>query len=252
MTTPIPDYTVIVPAYNEEVQLPRSLSALRSAMDATSGLRGEVVVVDNNSTDRTAAVALEHGARVVFEPVNQISRARNCGAAAAAGRYLVFVDADTVVGGELLAAALAALGSGHVCGGGTVVGSSEEAGPAVRNTIGFWNWLSRHRRWAAGCFVYCLRQAWSDVGGFSQEVYASEEILFSRALVKWGRSRGLHFRILDIPVDTSLRKVRWYSPWQLLGFVLAFTVCPWRLRSRHGCRLWYERPSATTTPSPQP
>jgi glycosyltransferase involved in cell wall biosynthesis len=40
-----------------------------------------VIVVDNNSTDATAELARRGGARVVFEPVNQIARARNAGAA---------------------------------------------------------------------------------------------------------------------------------------------------------------------------
>ena len=110
MTTPV-DYSIVVPAYNEAELLPRTLTALRRVLDAIPHLRGEIVVANNNSTDRTAAVAAAHGARVVFEPINQISRARNCGAAAALGRYLIFVDADTIASPELVAAALA-LGAG--------------------------------------------------------------------------------------------------------------------------------------------
>ena len=55
----------------------------------------ELIVCDNNSTDRTAEIARNAGARVVFEPVNQIARARNRGAAAATGDWLIFVDADS-------------------------------------------------------------------------------------------------------------------------------------------------------------
>ena len=44
------------------------------------GWETEVVVCDNNSTDRTAEIARAAGARVVFEPFNQIARARNTGA----------------------------------------------------------------------------------------------------------------------------------------------------------------------------
>ena len=88
------DYSIVIPAYNEEELLPRTLHALAAAM-ATTDLLGEVVVTDNNSTDATAAVAAAHGARVVFEPINQISRARNCGAAAALGDFLIFVDAKS-------------------------------------------------------------------------------------------------------------------------------------------------------------
>ena len=119
-----PDFTLVVPAYNEEAELPQSLPSFKAAMEA-SGRRGELVVADNNSTDRTAEIAREHGARVVFEAHNQISRARNAGARDAEGKHLVFVDADTLIPPELLAAALANLESGKCCGGGAAVDFDE-------------------------------------------------------------------------------------------------------------------------------
>jgi|GEM_PF-5627576 len=113
-------YSVIIPAYNEQVWLTRSLPALREAMHGLPW-EGEVIVVDNNSTDQTAQVAREHGARVVFEPRNQISRARNAGARVARGRYLVFLDADTYLSRQLLQTALRNLDERTCCGGGALV-----------------------------------------------------------------------------------------------------------------------------------
>jgi len=236
------DYSIIVPAYNEEEMLPRTLQALRAAMGSIEGLCGELIVVDNNSCDRSADVAAAHGARVVFESVNQISRARNRGGQAAEGENLIFVDADTVASPELVAAALTELGSGKVCGGGALVGTGDQLTPSVARALRIWNWLSRRFRWAAGSFVFCRRQAWQDVGGFSLEVYASEEVIFSRAVRKWGRKRGQVFKILDRKVDTSMRKAEWYTESQLLGMALRFVLCPWLLRSRKHCGLWYDRP----------
>jgi glycosyltransferase involved in cell wall biosynthesis len=69
------DYSIIVPAYNEEALLSGTILELRTAM-AGLPLHGELIVVDNNSTDKTAAIAGGLGASVVFEPINQISRAR--------------------------------------------------------------------------------------------------------------------------------------------------------------------------------
>src|SRR4030095_13204772 len=79
----------------------------------------EVIVVDNNSTDATAELARGAGARVVFEPINQISRARNAGAIVATGDWLVFVDADTLVSAGTLAEMLALIHTGKYAGGGT-------------------------------------------------------------------------------------------------------------------------------------
>ena len=100
------DYSIIIPAYNETEQLPSTLSAIRASM-AASNLQGECIVVDNNSTDTTAETARLNGADlVVFEPINQIARARNTGARASQGRYLIFIDADTRINPTLLLQAL--------------------------------------------------------------------------------------------------------------------------------------------------
>src|SRR5512134_3000255 len=116
--------SVVVPAYNEERLLPDSLRGIRAAMEAFDrrGWASELIVCDNNSTDRTAAIAREAGARVVFEPVNQISRARNAGAAEAGGDWIFFVDADSFPTAELFSEAADAIGNGRcVAGGSTVV-----------------------------------------------------------------------------------------------------------------------------------
>ncbi len=236
------DYSIIVPAYNEADELPRTLPALRAAMESVLPARGELIVVDNNSTDGSADIAAGLGATVVFEPVNQISRARNRGAEAAEGACLVFVDADTRIPPELLAAALAALNTGKICGGGATVGTTDPVTPLMARSLRIWNRLSKALRWAAGSFVFCTREAWAATGGFSLDVYASEEIHFSGALKKWGRKRGQTFTILDHITDTSMRKAEWYTPGQLLWFTVRFLCCPWLLRSRKHCAVWYDRP----------
>src|SRR5262249_53858968 len=171
----------------------------------------EIVVCDNNSTDATARIAAEGGARVVFEPVNQISRARNTGARAARGRYLVFVDADTQASPELLRATVSALASGAVCGGGSTIRMEAHRSGLTRWLVARWNALSARRRLAAGSYVFATREAFFAVGGFSEKVYASEEIWLARALRRWGRARGLDFVILqDHPVLTRGRKADWY------------------------------------------
>lgn len=89
--------SVVVPAFNEERLLAASLRHLQGAMSVfvRRGWTSELIVCDNNSTDRTAQIARVAGAQVVFEPVNQISRARNTGAAHAQCDWLIFVDADS-------------------------------------------------------------------------------------------------------------------------------------------------------------
>ena len=200
----------------------------------------ELIVCDNNSTDRTAEIARVAGARVVFEPHNQISRARNRGAAAATGEWLVFVDADSSPSPGLFGELKAAIESGSCLAGGSTI--APIGSPGFRAAIGFWNALSRATRWAAGSFVFCERSAFAELGGFSEELYASEELDLFRRLKRLARGRGKRIVILHRhPLLTSDRKVRLYRWGELAGFLVRFVFHPRRTsRSASDCRLWYD------------
>jgi glycosyltransferase involved in cell wall biosynthesis len=235
------DYSIIVPAYNEEKWLPHTLAALQQAM-VQIPLRGEIIVVDNNSTDATAALAGQGGARVVFEPVNQISRARNAGARVAQGNTFIFVDADTLISGELLQQALDNLDA-NCCGGGVRVEFDQELRADVRLGLAAWNGISRRLHWAAGCFVYARREGFEAIGGFSEQVYASEEIWFSRALRRWGKKQHLEFCIIEkYAAVSSGRKMQWFSTWQQLGLLLMCLFLPFFVHYKKLCGFWYTRP----------
>jgi glycosyltransferase involved in cell wall biosynthesis len=87
-----PFISVVIPAYNEEKYLPRCLTSLDGQTYPRQ--RFEVIVVDNASTDRTAEIAQEHGARVVQEERKGVGRARQTGAEAAQGEIIAGTDAD--------------------------------------------------------------------------------------------------------------------------------------------------------------
>src|SRR5687767_8100970 len=108
----------IIPAYNEEALLARTLETLKeSARSALDGLDHEIIVVDDASTDRTAQIAREAGARVITVEHRQIAATRNAGARSAQGDVFIFVDADTLVPASTLRAALEALRHGAIGGG---------------------------------------------------------------------------------------------------------------------------------------
>ena len=237
------DYSIIVPAYNEEAMLANTLAHLQEAMAAVA-LNGEIIVTDNNSTDRTAAIAKSAGATVVFESVNQISRARNAGAAIAKGRYLVFVDADTIVPPALLQKALHNLESGHCCGGGATITAEETGIPMlVKGVLAYWNFFSRTFGLAAGCFVYARHDDFKACGGFSEKVYATEEVWFSIALKRLARTHKRKFIIINKPkVITSGRKLVWYSYSYQSILLLMIFVLPFLTRFKWVCGYWYKRP----------
>lgn len=239
-----PTYSIIIPAYNEAIELPVTLQSIRMAM-AFVKVPGECIVVDNNSNDGTADIARTHGAdRIVHEPINQIARARNAGAAASGGRHLIFIDADTRIQPELLAEALRLLEMEQYVGGGSIVCFEGEVSMIGRCGIGLWERISKLTRIAAGSFLFCRREAFEAVGGYDEVLYASEEVRFSRQIKKWGKARDLRFAILDhAPAMTSPRKLKWYSGAQILGWVVLMLVMPLAVRSRKLCGFWYKRPA---------
>ncbi|MGV3533993.1 MAG: glycosyltransferase family 2 protein [Chthoniobacteraceae bacterium] len=206
--------SVLIPAYNEELLLGETLNSVHASFAALGIARSdyEIIVCDNNSTDGTARVAEAHGAQVVFEPHNQISKARNAAAARAQHPWLIFLDADTVLNLALLRATLDAFASGQVCGGGSLVQFDRPLYNDFANALllACWNKISAGLTLAAGSYIFCLRSAWEDIGGFEEGVYAGEEIYFSRKVKSWGRKRRLRFVVLsETPIVTPARKIQW-------------------------------------------
>ena len=223
----------IVPVYNEELLIGRALSAIHAAAGELSRPY-EIIVVDDGSTDRTATLADECGARVVNVHHRQIARVRNAGARMAAGDILVFVDADTVITAPTLRATLDALAEGAVGGGASL---------RLDGSIPWHGWLllwlvqagMRLGRFAAGCYVFCTREAFDAVGGFDERLFATEEIALSRALARQGR-----VVILRETVESSGRKLRTFSGWEILRLLSAVAFHgSGALRRRDGLELWY-------------
>jgi len=231
--------SVVVPAFNEEKVLPRSLAAIQAALPAFDD--AELIVCDNNSTDRTAAIAREAGAQVVFERLNQISRARNAGARAARGDWLLFVDADSYPSRELFLDLARVIGEGRCLAGGATVTFGETT-PAARLAVGLWNRLSRLARWAAGSFIFCEARAFREEGGFSEALYAAEEIELFVRLKRRARAEGRSIAILDRhPLLSSDRRIRLTGWTTFLRHAGRAAVTGGRsLQTRDGCAIWYD------------
>ena len=236
--------SIVIPAFNEEKLLPATLAAVEQARTAftASGCDSEVGVCDNNSTDRTGEIARAAGAKVVFEPVNQIARARNSGAAAATGDWIIFVDADSQPNRELFADVLATVRAGRHLAGGSILRLTDAPWWALPFLHG-WTALSRWCHWAAGSFIFVNAEAFRSVGGFNQALYASEEIDLSQRLNRLARNRGLRpMRILRRhPLLTSGRKAHLYTPWEHLRFMVKAALTLGRsLNQRDACPIWYD------------
>ena len=241
----------VVPAHNEQAWLGRCLSAID---EATRGftIPCEKIVVDDSSTDATASMGVEHGARVISVAHRQISASRNSGARAASGDVLFFVDADTLITDQVVASALSAIDHG-AAGGGCI--------PQFEGRIPFWFrmmypilvfTMRRVINQTGGACLFCTRAAFNATGGFSEKHYAAEEDIWVKSLKRQGR-----FVVLPEPVITSGRSLRTQSFRTIAKVFLRLALRGADgFRTRDAAELWYqphrEEPATNTSRSISP
>lgn len=234
--------SLIVPAFNEERLLGKSLAEMKSALTAFDqlGWQTELIVCDNNSTDKTPEIARAAGATVVFEPINQIARARNCGAAAATGDWLIFVDADSHPSANLFADVAKAIQSGKYLAGGATI-KFDIASRMARFMAGIWVGISRLFKLMAGSFIFCETAAFREIGGFNEELFAAEELDLSKRLKQLARRKNRRVVILtEHPLVTSARKLHLYTMREHLRVLARVVWSPRALTRREACHLWYD------------
>jgi len=224
----------IVPAYNEESELSSTLKALGASAESANQ-RYEIIVADDASTDATAVIAVQAGAKVISINRRQIAAARNAGAGTARGEYLFFVDADTRINPVHITEAIAALEAGYTGGSARVM--IDGAIPLwARVFVRAFCTLYFGVNLGAGAFLFTSRRNFDLIGGFDERYFAGEEVYFSLALKKLGR-----FKVLREPILTSGRKLRMYPAKQILLNLFAVIVRgPGVIRSRAKLEMWYD------------
>ena len=221
----------IVPAFNEEAELPRTLRAIHSA---AAGYEYEIVVVNDGSTDATAAIGQQFGARVISIDRRQIAAARNAGARAARGDVFIFVDADTRIGPEHVRGALHALSDGFAGGSGRLAFDGEIP-PWGKVMFHVFSTLYFGLNLGAGAFLFTTREIFFTVSGFDEIYFAGEEVFFTVAVKRLGK-----FTLLREPAITSGRKLRMYSCWKIFGRLLSLLFHgPRGVMSRKKLDMWY-------------
>jgi uncharacterized protein len=202
--------SVVVPALNEASAIGETLASVRR------GRPHEIFVVDGGSSDATAAVAREAGARVV-ESARGRARQMNAGAARATGNVLLFLHADTTLGEGWPAAIAETLARRGVAAGAfrfRIAGSFAGKALVEHNT----NLRSRRlgRPYGdQGLFV--RRSTFEALGGF-----ADLPLLEDHELVARLRRRG-SIATADLPATTSGRR------WKELGVVRTTLLNQWIL-----------------------
>lgn len=203
---PAPRFSVVIPAVNESLVIGNCLRSL-AEQDFIGSY--EVIVVDNNSTDDTAAIARSLGARVVAEPRPGVCFARQRGTEVACGEFVVSTDADTTFDRDWLSRIDAVLARGP---------HAVAVGGPCRFVTGPW-WAGVYSRALFGvvhvlflltgrvCYVSATniafrRSAW--VGYDTRLTQGGDELDLLRRL----RGRGKVAFDLGNPTYTSARRLR--------------------------------------------
>ena len=207
---PARSVSVVIPACNEA---PWLAAAIRSAR--RQSVPAEVIVVENGSTDGTAAIALRCADRVVRTPKPAgYSRARNLGARAARGEVLVFLDADSRMAPGALAAILAAARPGTF---GTVLGRPDP--PRLRYRLFFLLKNLGHRlrlyRGVLGGLFFFDAELFRRSGGFDETLRIDELHELSRR----ARREGGRYRLVTATWSaTSMRRFEKVGLWTSFVF----------------------------------
>jgi glycosyltransferase involved in cell wall biosynthesis len=220
--------------------LPQSLPSLkRAAAECTCSV--ELIVVDNASTDRTAEIAQASGARVVCEPVHNVARVRNAGAATAHGEVLVFVDADTIVPREFLDRVHEAM-IDPLCLGGSAAIVHRVRSEVLSAYLRAWRWIGFKLGMAQGAAQFCRASAFRVLNGYDESQFMGEDVDFYWRLRKRCAATGGHVQFLgDVKVVPSPRRFDTAPVWRTLIWMNPVFIWAFR-KSRSAWGQWYVTP----------
>lgn len=213
-------FSLIIPAHNEQAYLPALLDTVDTArLNYKGGSNAiEVIVADNASTDRTAETASSRGCLVVHEDKRIIAAVRNAGAAAARGKILTFVDADTRIHPDSFNVIDHTMSNNRIIAGATDV-SMERISPGIIITYIFMVPMV----WAKGTdtgVVFCRKSDFEAIGGYNEQKLFAEDIDFLWRLRRLGRPRRQKLaRATSAKAIASMRKFDHHGDWHYFPLI---------------------------------
>lgn len=230
--------SAVVPVYNEEKYLASTLESIAASAKRIEDF--ELIVVDNESTDGSRAIAGKYGARIVDEAEHNIGKVRNTGAKNAAGDVLVFVDADTLIPAELFAKIVDEMSDKQCVGGAVAIAYGDEMPRLTGYYVGFCKWMAQFTSMRHGATQFCRADIFAELGGYDTTIYVGEDIEFQTRLGRHAKSKGGHSAFIEEPkVITSSRRFVRFGLIKTMFFTHPLTVfLGWRIRSVW--KSWYE------------
>lgn len=198
-----PRVSIVVPCYNLAHYLPEALESVRSQTDPD----WECIVVDDGSTDETAAVVsryAEQDERISYkrqDPNQGLSATRNAGAALARGHYILFLDADDCLEPQAigrLAGSLVESPKTHIVFGGLAIMQADGA-PRPNEWPGPFEWrtqMAHINSIHTGAMM--RREVWEELGGYRERCWRAEDADF------WCRATSFGFQATKVTSEPTL------------------------------------------------
>jgi len=220
--------SVVMPCLNERDSIAHCIEHARAVLEE-HGLRGEIVVADNGSTDGSAEIARSLGAVVVHEPERGYGNAYLRGFASARGKYIIMADCDGTYDFTQLPQFLALLAEGYdlVTGDRTAGKASAEAIPLLHRYLGVpaLTWLLNVVSGTRVADAHCGLRAVTREALDTMELRTGGMEFASEMIVKAARCQ---LKIGEVPIDYHPRigesKLRSFPDgWRHLRFMLLYS-----------------------------
>lgn len=235
-------FSLVIPAYNEALLLPRLLDTVELARGRYHGGADaiQVIVADNASTDDTASIAGARGCEVVSVEKRVIAASRNGGARAARGEVVCFIDADCTIHPQTFNAIDEAMARPEVIGGATGVRPERWSAGLVATWLVFLPGVLATGMDAG--VVFCRRSDFEALGGYDESLDYAEDVMFLWALRRLGRRRGQRLaRLAGVQAVTSTRKFDRHGDWHYFTLLPRSALALLRsTRSEAARRYWYD------------
>lgn len=211
---------LVIPTYNEE----KYIVKLFESLERSTIYPDEVIIVDDQSTDRTREIAKSYGAEVVLVDKKNIGYARKIGMLVAKHNILVSGSADMVVSSLWLERLTAPIKSGYDVSFGRIdVDSQDVINKSFAKFINNYSeWAFRLFRmvWASGDNIAISRPFYHKIGGF-KELKMGEDIELIKRAIRLGKV----YYAKDAVIYTSDRRVkRWGKIRFFLYYLTAYVL----------------------------
>lgn len=237
-----PRISIIIPAFNEEKYIGKTLESVKYAMQIYGNTdEVEIIVVNNNSSDRTEGIAKQYGATVVFAKERCIATVRNKGAKAAKGGIIGFLDADSLITPNMFNSINDTMSSGKYIGGGTDIKfnrSSLGLFCTLCVTVFPFRWLLG----IAGGLLFTRKETFEELGGFDESLYCAEDAKLALELKSYGKQKGKKFKIITSDyIVTSTRTFDQFGDWYYFKNIPKILFVKKAFKNKNFCRkFWYD------------